>query len=266
MEPCYEAVEDSSGDDHFTYAISDGRGGTDTGAVTVTVSHTATTCAISAVGTFELEADLDDCSGDGLVVDRKNTTIHLNGHTISGMGTEGTAGIRLIEHGSVKIIGPGVVEGFDIGALLSRSPDVELSGVTLRDNGDGVVVSGNRALIVTNVVSNNQENGIVQLSGKDVKILSNDAGGNGADGILVHSAARNANVKSNTASNNDEDGIDVQVNARQRSVAISRNSADDNGAFGIRAVAGRSLKASGNTAEGNNGGGPQCDPTTVCNA
>jgi parallel beta-helix repeat protein len=237
----YAAPDDISGDDGFDYVVADDQGGTDEGRVEIAITRVGTSCALNAHGDFKLRRDLDDCTGDGIVVDDELTTISLNGHTISGVGAPGSAGIRNTRYSSVTIRGPGVIEGFDTGILFAQAKGAKISNVTVRLNDDeGIVIGGSRAKITGNTVIDNGESGIVITKGKEPVVSSNQVHRNG------------------------EDGIHVAIDANKTKVKITDNAANDNQFYGIFALPGPYLRASGNTATGNHGGAEQCSPTTAC--
>ncbi len=64
----------------------------------------------------KLDRDLINCPGDGLVIGADHITITLNGHSISGTGAPGSAGIRNSGHDHVTIA-DGDFMGLDIGGF-----------------------------------------------------------------------------------------------------------------------------------------------------
>lgn len=106
----------------------------------------AVTCGAHVTGNFVLTSDLI-CSGAyGLIVGDSNTTINLNGHTITCTGAEECGplpnsnlftlvsyGIMSDAYDNVKILGPGKIVGFTYAIQISRGKghvvsDVDLSG------------------------------------------------------------------------------------------------------------------------------------------
>jgi parallel beta-helix repeat protein len=72
----------------------------------------------------QLDRDLVDCPGDGLVIGADRITVDLNGHQITGTGAPGSAGIRDEGYDRVTIENGGIPPsigldfGFDTGVLL----------------------------------------------------------------------------------------------------------------------------------------------------
>lgn len=99
------------------------------------------TCNQPVSGVVELHADMVCTNTWGLWVNADNTTINLNGHTISctGDGFMGscqglaTRGISVNEHKNVTINGPGKITGFHTGVLFEDGSgntvqNVEITG------------------------------------------------------------------------------------------------------------------------------------------
>jgi parallel beta-helix repeat protein len=156
----------------------------------------AINCGDTVSGNVTLNADLVCNDKNGLIVGASNTTINLNGHTISCVGggfkgscqtTDGIDGAGLWRRGifsqgfyNVKILGPGTIEGFTWNVSLWNGgsfvvENVELSGPVvplwenLRGIGVGVQVRNSPCPIVavvgrpappTAVISNNEVKGV----------------------------------------------------------------------------------------------------------
>lgn len=105
----------------------------------------ALTCGQKVTGVVNLTADLVCNAQDGLIVDADNTTINLNGYTISCLGSGlggscqttsgqpflGTVGIASSWHNNVKIYGPGKIKGFAFGISLHTGYGYVVQGVTV---------------------------------------------------------------------------------------------------------------------------------------
>lgn len=82
------------------------------------------TCGAVLTEDTQLDTDLANCPGDGLVIGADNITVDLNGHQITGSGSSGSVGIRnegydgvILEGG--QILAPiGLDFGFETGILL----------------------------------------------------------------------------------------------------------------------------------------------------
>ncbi len=150
---------------------------------TTTVPGTTTTtqpgggrivCGQTVMASITLRADLGPCLGDGLVVKASNVTVDLNGHTITGAGSNPAgaidqAGIHLDGVGSVTVRG-GTVRRFFVGVLVKGGQNNLITHMTAAHNvglgntvyGDGIVLDGsvNNKVTFNNVVSNGPYTGI----------------------------------------------------------------------------------------------------------
>jgi parallel beta-helix repeat protein len=135
-----------------------------------------------------LTADLGPCLGDGLVVTASNITVNLNGHTITGAGSnpKGTidqAGIRLNGAGSVTVRG-GTVRRFFVGVLVKGGQNNLITHMTAAHNiglgntvyGEGIVLDGsvNNRVTYDNVVSNGPYAGINLINNADNNLVQNN--------------------------------------------------------------------------------------------
>jgi hypothetical protein len=134
-------------------------------------------CGTEVKGDLELSSDMV-CDGDGLHVTGRDLTIHLNGHTIRGSGTDSnTTGIHVDGVREVRIRGPGIITGFGTGIAYTDASggairDTHLSrndiGILLDQTSDTFVkqdyISDSR-IGVLNRASNNTEVEIAILTG-----------------------------------------------------------------------------------------------------
>ena len=110
-------------------------------AVSPFVLSAAPSCGSTVTGTVVLDADMNCVNSHGLVVGSDNTTIDLNGHTIScsGPGYLGSCqgldkwGIMVWEKNNVTIKGQGKINGFEVGVWLQKTVganvrDLEVTG------------------------------------------------------------------------------------------------------------------------------------------
>ena len=213
----YTAPVDFDGADHFTYEIDDGHGHTSQGDVTVLVTDPADppvdpgpdpddACGVLVGREFHLTSDLVGCTRDGLIVLTDGATIHLDGHSIFGVGEPGSAGIRVNGNDDVRIIGPGTIAGFGDGIRATASARLRVDRVEVRDNlGNGIVVQGRSPRIRRVIANYNGANGIWLLarSKRKARILltDNSAIGNVGYGIATGGGKR-AKISGNTASGN----------------------------------------------------------------
>jgi parallel beta-helix repeat protein len=103
----------------------------------------ALNCGDTISGNVTLTADLVCNSKTALIVSASNTTINLNGHTLSclGAGVAGTcqatsingqhsiSGIKSENYSNVKVLGPGTITGFERGIQLTGGNKFVVQGV-----------------------------------------------------------------------------------------------------------------------------------------
>ena len=229
-----------------------------------------------------LRDDLIDCRGDGLVIAADAITVNLNGHTVDGIGSDDSAGIRIDSHDGVTIIngslrqfGYGIylVDAADNRVLDNTVTEIDMDGIMADSRSSGAVITGNkasksgetsgfewadgidvrgsRATIEHNIVADNHDDGIDPNGDKD-RVAYNTVEGSGADGIDIDGAA--ADITHNTASGNGEDGIGIGSGASRPD--IWQNTTNDNTVLGIHAIEG-TVDGDGNRAA-NNGDDRQC--------
>src|SRR5262249_26403772 len=127
-----------------------------------------TTCnyLITTPGRYVVTTDLTCVNpfDSGIVIDASNVNLTLNGHTINGQpSADALNGIFVDECPAsgitdVRIAGPGTITGFIYGVVLGEGcvggvHDSTLSGLTITDNFEGVVLQG--VSLTGNVISNN---------------------------------------------------------------------------------------------------------------
>jgi nitrous oxidase accessory protein NosD len=97
-------------------------------------------CGEAIIGDLELTSDVT-CEGDGIRVEGSDLTIHLNGFTIRGPGSDSnTTGIFVEEASEVRIRGPGMVTGFGTGVAYMDARGGVMRDVYVRDNDIGVLL------------------------------------------------------------------------------------------------------------------------------
>jgi hypothetical protein len=197
-----------------------------------------------------LHADLS-CDGDGLLVGNNGITIDLNGHTIKynrdhnavdlSVNFGDDSGILVPKAMNVKIIGPGLITGFDRAITFTGSSGGEVSDLILRDNEVGVLASGSKHIginantidnnkyavvlessvkgqVAFNLIAANEKQGIVLLNSDEYKILTNSMFGNGKNGIFLDAQSFNNSVDFNSvfvhekADINNANGVPPNIN------------------------------------------------------
>src|SRR2546427_3183881 len=92
-------------------------------------------CGMSISSDLRLDHDLS-CANEGLIVAADGITIRLNGHSITGSGTDvNSAAIRIVGRSGEAIHGPGPITIFRPGVLVGTSDHIVLSKVRAADNG-----------------------------------------------------------------------------------------------------------------------------------
>jgi copper-binding protein NosD len=192
-------------------------------------------------GIYNLTSDFN-CIGDGLIVGGDDNVIYLNGHSINGPGDNSAkVGIAVPHSNNVKIKGPGTIENFQAGVLMSRSSSTEVSGITFEGNKISVFMTGssdsnihenaiafnaigvashssNRLHIGSNNMTDNILAGITSVNTQFSLLDSNSINGS-KNGIYLDSQSSRNRVVNNTLANNidlnNADGLDLRLNQNQ---------------------------------------------------
>lgn len=165
---------------------------------------TACGTVITVAGKYRLANDLVSCSTVGVEIQASNTTLLLNGHTISG-GAVGAVGVEVdAGGGNVSVIGPGVLTGFFFGIDLGGSNLVANVTVSQSFVGFSIVHSGSNNVFKGNLANGNTYG--FSSNGNGNVWRGNDASSNGT-GFAVSGAGNE--IRGNTANANSQDGIQV---------------------------------------------------------
>jgi parallel beta-helix repeat protein len=160
-------------------------------------------------GTYTVTHDLT-YTGDGAAITlfASPVILDLNGHSLSGPGSDQGAFGIYVPSGSGAVIENGAVSGFDFGVLLDLASDaVSVTGITARGNHDGIAVVGSGCTVSGCLAVGNDAVGIVVLEGEGNAITGSTAMGN-QNGIAVLNADRNT-VSGNTSDGNQIAGLTV---------------------------------------------------------
>ncbi len=207
-------------------------------------------CGVVVKEDVTLYADLS-CDGNGLIIGNNGITIDLNGHTIKynrnhdavdlSVNFGDDSGILVPKAKHVKIIGPGLITGFDRAITFTGSSGGEVSDLILRDNEVGVLASGSKfiginantidnnkyaivlesslkGLVAFNLIAANEKQGIVLLDSDYYKILTNSIFGNGKNGIFLDAQSFDNDVDFNSvfvhkkADINNANGVPPNIN------------------------------------------------------
>jgi len=156
-----------------------------TGPVSASVS-----CGEVIKQSVKLTSNLD-CKTDGIIIGADGITVDLNGHTVSGPGvTTSKVGFMLSDKDNVNIVGPGIVQNFQAGALNTGGQDDKISAVTFTQNQIGSFNTGAaRTTIEDNLFFSNNI-GVASHSSTGTHLITNLFKSNDLAGAtFVNSAA-----------------------------------------------------------------------------
>jgi parallel beta-helix repeat protein len=185
----------------------------------------------------ELDSDLQNCPGNGVVVGADNIELDLDGHTIDGdgvlgcteqyacdFGIDNRAGHRGVE------IKDGSVREFATGIVAFGASDNEVEHISWSDNilGGLLFVGCTQLEIERNSVAANglttDQAGLIVFDSSDVEIARNSVSANGDIGMFLIGVG-DSQIERNSVSGNPETGIVLEGNGN----ALSRNRVFENG-------------------------------------
>jgi parallel beta-helix repeat protein len=193
-------------------------------------------------GNYVVTTDLS-CGGIGIVVNASNVSINLNGHIIQapiGVPTP-PFGIEVQPPGlarlsQIGISGPGLIQGYSQGIVISSSDYVQVSLMVLADNAlAGISGSNVTALTIGgNVIGGTTIGPGLQLNlSTGAQVTGNQMVGN-ALGIALQSGDSNV-LTGNVVSGNTGSGIVLGIGPLTNS-RISSNTTNVNGHAGIEVL------------------------------
>jgi len=209
---------------------------------------TSPACGQVVSGNVTLTANLV-CSNnqDGLSVAQgsagDHTTINLNGYTITGPGGNSSkVGISVPHSDGVIIKGPGTIENFQAGVLMTGSSNTEVQRLTFQGNKIAVFMSGtdgatieqntigpntigvaayssSGASVHANLFTGNSLSGITFVNGDESMVDANSIGGS-KNGIYLDSQSGKNVILFNNALRNDvdinnADGLPININGNE---------------------------------------------------
>ena len=155
-------------------------------------------CGSVITGTITLSRNLN-CNHDGLNIGEDSTTINLNGFRIQGPGIDNSKIGIAVSKDNVKIVGPGVISGFQAGILVTGANEFSVSSVVLQDNEVGILFTGADS---ASVEENNLKNNLIGMtahSANSLDIANNLITENAMAGVLLlntdESAASSNNIQ-----------------------------------------------------------------------
>ena len=208
-------------------------------------------CGATVTHSLVLHHDVLHCSGAGLIITADDVVLDLNGHTVSGTGTEGFAGVQVTSRRRVTIRG-GTISGFDNGIYFINTNTSTVQSTRLVDNTAGAlsVAGGTSNTLISNRIwqaPGSAAAGIVLFYSRANVVARNVLHGN-SDGIsLSHS---NVNTISSNTSSHSGTGIGLFDYSHDNLVQF--NVTDHNSDTGV--LLDRQAdhnKLIGNTARGN---------------
>ena len=192
-----------------------------------------------------------ECPGVGMIVGTDGITINLNNHRLSLANNTDTLSIPKVEEigilvpgqKNITISGPGVITGFDKAIEFAGSQRGYVLGLRLTDNNIGLSLkasdkitiyrsfieentiglasqSSKDAMIVSNQVSQNTDEGIVLMDSNNFTIGTNSLIGNGNIGIFLDVSSFNNTLSSNNILNHtvdvsNADGIPIHISTNE---------------------------------------------------
>ena len=197
-------------------------------------TSTNVACGQVASGVVNLTANLN-CSGDGIIIGGPNTVINMNGFSITGPGQDSSkVGIMVSNVDNVVVNGPGTINNFQAGVLLTGSNGFKLDSTILENNQIGMFMTGvDSAEVQQNMIKNNHL-GIASHSNSGSKITSNLMSGNQLAGItFVNTKSSSMDMNNIHGSQDgvflDEQSSDNTINANN----VLQNAVDINNANGL---------------------------------
>ena len=208
----------------------------------VSASKAHAVATISGTGPFTITQNTDlvgdvNCSTttvDCITFAAPNLQLNLKGFTVTGPNADctvrvGDAGINTNGQAHVRIVGPGKVQKFPFGILVTGSNTLVREIVVIRNCAVGIDVVSNKAQIRDNIVLKTPGNGTgINVQGNDNVVERNEAHGHGngigvsgtgnvieknsvttnAGGIVLFAGGTNNRVGNNLVLNNSSVDID----------------------------------------------------------
>src|SRR5215210_6769060 len=192
-----------------------------------------------------------ECPGVGMIVGTDGITINLNNHRLSLANNTDTLSIPKVEEigilvpgqKNITISGPGVITGFDKAIEFAGSQRGYVLGLRLTDNNIGLSLkasdkitiyrsfieentiglasqSSKDAMIVSNQVSQNTDEGIVLMDSNNFTIGTNSLIGNGNIGMFLDVSSFNNTISANNILNHavdvsNADGVPIHISMNE---------------------------------------------------
>jgi hypothetical protein len=170
-------------------------------------------CGSVITGTITLSRNLN-CNHDGLNIGEDFATINLNGFRIQGPGIDSSKIGIAVSKDNVKIVGPGVISGFQAGILVTGANEFSVNSVVIQNNEVGILFTGaDSASMEENNLKNNLI-GVAAHSANSLGIANNLMTKNALAGVLL------VNTDESVASSNN-------IQGSQKGILLDSQSAEN---------------------------------------
>jgi nitrous oxidase accessory protein NosD len=192
-------------------------------------------CGQVVSGVVNLTSNLNCSSGDGIIVGGPNTVINMNGFSITGPGQESSkVAIMVPNVDNVVVNGPGSLNNFQAGVLLTGANGFKINSVIISNNQIGTFMTGaENAQVQQNIVQGNSI-GVASHSSSGAAIDSNLMSGNLLAGItFVNTQQSNVGMNNVVGSQN---GVFLDGQSSQNTITannVLENVIDLNNANGL---------------------------------
>lgn len=149
-------------------------------------------CGSVVTRSVVLTQDLLGCQGDGLVIGASGITVNLGGHTVAGLVSDDSVGIRNAGHANV-VVKNGVVQQFERGVQLTGVSGNRLRGLTVQLNAsDGIDLNHSSSNQVLGGTVLDNFHGVLLENGSAGNLVANAVlQGNHGAGIRLDTATGN---------------------------------------------------------------------------
>jgi nitrous oxidase accessory protein NosD len=192
-------------------------------------------CGQVVSGVVNLTSNLNCSGGDGIIVGGPNTVINMNGFSITGPGQESSkVAIMVPNVDNVVVNGPGSLNNFQAGVLLTGANGFKINSVIISNNQIGTFMTGaENAQVQQNIVQGNSI-GVASHSSSGAAIDSNLMSGNLLAGItFVNTQQSNVGMNNVVGSQN---GVFLDGQSSQNTITannVLENVIDLNNANGL---------------------------------
>ena len=199
-------------------------------------------CGATITSDVTLTESLTGCGDTGLVIGADDVVLDLNGHTIAGVGAEGSVGVEAVGRARVTVKN-GTIKGFARGVqfedatwshilnntlrsvVITGSSDTAVSNNTI--SGGGVRASSSYRTSITSNTIDGAETGVAIDHSSDTLVERNQVTANGR-GVTAFFGG-GATIRQNTVNANQSEGIFVV----RTTANVEGNTANQNGTVGI---------------------------------